>query len=143
MHRLMRGPAIVVATVAMAGGLVGCGSTGIDPELDDIVGRWVWMRSEGGIVPGVRTPESTGQTGAVHFGVDGVAAFYTDGEVLWGAPYQVGIGREGTQFEGRTVVRYVQDAGDAEQGLELTGNTLLLDEGCCDRYVHTYVRDES
>lgn len=142
MERLMRGPAIVVATVVMAAGMVGCGSVGIEPDVEDIVGGWVWVQSEGGVVPEVRTPEGTGQTGAVHFGADGVVAFYTDGEVLWSAPYQVGIGGEGTQFEGRTVVRYVRDAGDAEQGLELTGPTLLLDEGCCDRFVHTYVRDE-
>lgn len=119
--------------------LSGCSSSTSLGE-GEIVGRWVWLSSTGGIAGTTRSPASEGYSGVLRFAVDGTAEWRIDGELRWSTTWTLGVAPEGHPLAGETVVRYGQPVvGWEQQAVRFPGpGRLTLVDPCCDGFVHEY-----
>lgn len=130
--------ACAIAT-ACSSGVVVLVEDGDPVAEDDIVGRWSWVRSTGGIAGTIRTPETEGFTGVLRFEVDGTVEWRVDGELRWSTTWMLARAPEGSPLAGKQVVRYGEPVvGWDEQAVRLDGTRLVLTDPCCDGFVHEY-----
>lgn len=115
-------------------------STGPQPDLE---GRWIWVKSEGGLMPYDRTPASEGYTLALIFDATGRVRLIQDGTPVGETSYEVTAGDPGGSLAGAPVVRYGEPLlGFPEQAYQfVTRDSLLLADGCCDGFTWHFVRD--
>jgi len=111
-------------------------------ESGDIVGRWEWVRSTGGIAGTTRTPATEGYEGSLRFEADGTVEWREDGELQWSTTWDllnVGSG----PLADRKVIAYGDPVfGWDEQAVEIRRDGhLILTDPCCDGFEHEYVRD--
>ncbi len=128
--------------VAVAGVGAGCAAESLTGPAADLVGAWEWVESEGGIAGGTRTPESEGIERIVTFRSDGNVRVMENGALTAETTWEVAIALAGTSHAGRPIIRYGAPAlGFEEQAYVFQGaDTLVLDDGCCDGFVSSYVR---
>lgn len=124
--------------------VVGC-SQSTSPEFDALNGRWSWVDSVGGIAGMTITPASAGYTMTVEFiGVGSSQArlrVLRDG-ALFGETTVERTGAAGGQSGELNYANAV--LGFAQQEFTITnGNTLVLEDGCCDGFSYRFQREGS
>ncbi len=114
-----------------------------DPSLSKLFGSWEWLGSSGGFSGGSKTPASEGYNETLEFNSNGIYKSYRNGkkEDKWKIEIVADNDRPGNfiiKYSGTGVFnRGIQ----RKQEVSFRGNdTLYLDDGCCDRYGHLYVR---
>lgn len=129
-----------VLAVAIAG--PGCTTSSITGLSGDLVGSWEWIQSEGGIFPQVRTPETEGIEREVTFLSTGIVRVFENGVQVVETTWETAVAPQGAPHSGKAIIRYGQPAlGFEEQAFAFpSSDTLVLDDGCCDAFVHTYHR---
>ena len=112
--------------------LLGCSSL-VEPPPDSLFGVWEWVRAEGGIAGGIRTPETDGFTlqlritrpDRIQLERDGVAEVVTRFELIPSSPPRL---------------RYDEPIlGHEEQTLTLSEGGLILTDPCCDGFAYTWL----
>jgi hypothetical protein len=116
-----------------------------------LTGTWQWISSSGGKMGHTLTPEDTSYRISVQFQADSTFTFYKDGLMLVRGRFDV------TQDKQIVVVSYnIEERSDAtsvfswasrgappQHTIQFNDNgTIILDEGCCDRYRHTLKQAE-
>ncbi|NNE69186.1 MAG: hypothetical protein HKN29_02355 [Rhodothermales bacterium] len=145
MHRL---PYAIAALV-----LMGCATsqpavTVSNPSLE---GTWTWVESSGGKMGNRLTPKSEGYSLSATFGTNGRFVIRRDGTGWVTGRFEF----EATPTDSTVTYRLDQNPSDRtvlswtgigrppRHLLSLEGErTLVLDEGCCDRYRHVFRRDQ-
>lgn len=133
-----------IASVRRSAGLLGlvfvvaaC-STGLDPEIEDLVGEWDWVESSGGIAGLTLTPASTGETMTLRFTESGVVELSRDGAVTSTSDYTVSTAEDG---KSRTVAYTASPFGFPSQTLGFDGeDVMVLSDPCCDGFTYRWVR---
>jgi hypothetical protein len=126
--------------------LIGFGNcntgTPVASEISQLHGSWKWLQSVGGFAGETRTPESTGHTVSIVFGVDGKAQFYQDGIAQIRYPYIVTNEKPYPDAKDIYFVEFLgAPAPSNKQMISYKGvDTLLLADLCIDCYQHTYAR---
>ena len=130
-------------TVAMAAAwMMACSGNPTAVEIDRLEGSWAWESASGGIAGRTVTPATQGYTMEVRFLAGGKAELYRNDTLTTSANFRLDLGEKGGSFVGRDVVRFDQSllGGWEEMGVELTGSSLLLVDGCCDGYAYSFHR---
>lgn len=145
MHRLI----YVLAAVV----LVACASPqpAVIEEPANVEGTWSWVESAGGKMGRQLTTKSEGYTLSITFGANGRFVVRRDGESWTTGRYTMTGGAPDSTIsydldrdpEGRTVLSWTGLGDPPRHTISLGGSrTLILDEGCCDRYRHEFRRDQ-
>lgn len=145
MHRLI----YVLAAVVLAA----CASPQpvIIEEPANVEGTWVWVQSAGGKMGRQLTPKSEGYTLSMTFGANGRFVVRRAGEGWTTGRFTISTGAPDSTMsyeldrspEGRTVMSWTGLGDPPRHTISLGGSrTLILDEGCCDRYRHEFRRDQ-
>lgn len=139
-----RNPLVVLLLLTAGLGVPACSSSAVGPEID-IEGRWIWVKSEGGLLPADRTPESEGYGLTLVFGSTGTVRLLQDGTLVGETTYEVTVGAPTGALEGAPVIRYGEPLlGFQEQAYQfVTRHTLLLADGCCDGFTYHFLREEA
>jgi hypothetical protein len=133
--------------------LAGCVSSAPAPpsEPSGVEGTWTWTETYGGKMGKTLSPKSEGYTLTATFGANGRFVIRRDRDPWVSGTY--GLSAEGDA----TSIQYELDATpEARTVLSWTGlgqpprhtvtqvgtDSLVLDEGCCDRYRHSFRRSE-
>lgn len=119
-----------------------CAASQLTGPSEDLPGSWEWVRSEGGIAGGTRTPASEGFTMRLEFDADGTVELFRDGQRVGATTWSVAIGDESSSHGAVPVVRYADALlGFPEQAVRFTTrDTLVLVDACCDGFAYTFVR---
>ncbi|MDT0689900.1 hypothetical protein RM549_08890 [Salegentibacter sp. F188] len=105
-----------------------------DPEL---IGRWIWEGSSGGIAGITETPESTGDNRELDISADSIKS-YLNGTLNFQTAYSTET-RESVIFnEPREMV--IQENG-FRQIIEFSGGKLILIGDCYDCYISEYIKE--
>jgi hypothetical protein len=133
--------------------LAACTSTSrqTEPAEDaSLVGSWTWIETSGGKMGQVRNPRTEGYGMVASFRSDGSFDFTRDGLVWASGRFETADSTSGPE------VRYALDTEPSLQtviswsGLGTPprhqirfddSGALVLDEGCCDRFMHIFQRD--
>jgi hypothetical protein len=116
--------------------VAGCRSASLEPGIDRLSGAWRWVESTGGIAGMRVTPESVNYTAALRFtgsqvtilrndSVKGTATFTLRGDSVTYQP---------------ALPIFVYGGGIESQRLAMSGDTLVLNDPCCDMFTHMFVR---
>lgn len=131
-------------TMALVMAIAGPGCTGssIAGFSEDLVGTWEWVQSEGGIFHQIRTPETEGIVREVTFLSTGIVRVEENGVLVVETTWETAVAPQGTSHAGKPIVRYGQPTiGFEEQAFSFpAADSLVLDDGCCDAFVHTFHR---
>lgn len=129
-----------LATAAVL--LAGCKGSPTAVDLDRLEGRWGWTAATGGFAGHTITPATQGYTMEVRFFEDGRAEVYRSDVLQNATTFVPGVGKEGGSFPGRAVLRFAEPllGGWDEMGIELSGDNLVLADGCCDGYAYAFQR---
>lgn len=90
-------------------------------------GKWNWIESSGGFAGITYTPESTGEKIIIEFTSGSEYREYRNGELRLEDNYRI----HGDTVIFKSILRKTYN---------IKGNMLILDEGCCDLFVHKYKR---
>jgi hypothetical protein len=108
---------------------------------DELEGIWSWVSTSGGLQGQTFTPASTGKRFALQFTSGGEVVVERNDSIVQRTAFDV-VPASGNDTRKR--VEYgapLQLLSSADEHLiTLRGDTLELDEGCCDRYAHVFVR---
>ncbi|NNF04832.1 MAG: hypothetical protein HKN17_10235 [Rhodothermales bacterium] len=112
--------------------------SGVRPTDIAYLGTWDWLESCGGIAYMCSTPESAGYDERLHLSPRGSYIMCRDEETAEEGRYLI------EQRDDRNLVHFVNRDLDTLRSLflhQVSADTLVLDEGCCDRFAHLYARD--
>lgn len=104
---------------------------------DGYVGQWDWASSCGGIGGWCITPETAGYAARLVFGRTGDFEVLADDTLRAAGTFSI------TKEDSRPVIHYDVARGEWSDRHWISlngGDTLELDDGCCDMYVHRFVR---
>lgn len=105
--------------------------------IDGYVGQWDWKSSCGGIGGWCFTPETAGYAFRLDFSQTGEFEALVDDTLRAAGTFSI------TKEDSRSVILYGVSLGEwsDRHWISLNGvDTLELDDGCCDMYVHRFVR---
>ena len=114
-----------------------------------IHGTWTWVQSEGGKTGQARTPETEAYTLTATFAADGRFRFDRQDSLMTAGTYTFASAKEETsltyQFaerpSGPSIISWATTDSTITHTLTFPEpDRLVLDEGCCDRYRHTFTR---
>ena len=120
----------------------GAPATRQTPTASQLVGTWDLVRGCGGITGGCRTPDALHEPSRYVFRADGIVEAYRGGKLAFTANYQLVPPRSGNP-DGRSVLLIGLGPAVDPRPLLVSfpdADTLLLDEGCCDRFSFEYRR---
>ncbi len=133
--------------------LAGCRSSAPAPVTapSGVEGSWVWTESSGGKMGRTLTPKSEGYTLTVTFGTNGRFVLRRDRDPWVSGTYVLETEGEATTIRygldalppSRTVISWTGLGQPPRHTVvQDTDGALVLDEGCCDRYRHSFRRSE-
>jgi hypothetical protein len=123
--------------VALSVLLAACRSAGTEPTQELLGGEWEWVGSSGGIAGRSVTPASEGYTVRFAFSGNQLNIFRND-SLRTTALFTV-RGDEVTYQPSISVFGF--DGGiDTQTLVDLPGDTIMLNDPCCDRFSHRFVR---
>ena len=133
--------------LALAAPVVACSrstepATRQAPTVNALVGTWELVRGCGGIVGECRTPDALNEPSRYVFRGDGIVEAYRDGKRDFTTNYQL-IPPRADDPNGRTVLLIGLGPTVDPRPLYVSfpsADTLILDEGCCDRFAFEYRR---
>lgn len=117
---------------------------------EQMTGAWRWVESTGGLAGSRFTPADQGYSVGLVFAKDGVVEIRRDGELVQRVGFDVRRLPPESSETGIGVVRYGRpfdafpfDPAVEEHIVQLDrGERLILNDGCCDRYMHVFERSE-
>jgi hypothetical protein len=104
----------------------------------DILGNWTWVKSSGGIMGRTDTPASSKFAQKYVFGKDLSYDLQRDGLSIDKGTYKLQHIFESPS--GKLTQKITFSRTNEGFVYTLKNDTLRIDEGCCDRFVHTYTR---
>ena len=117
--------------------LTACRSAGTEPSHDLLNGDFEWVGSSGGIAGRSVTPASEGYTVRFRFSGNQVNVLRNDS--LKATALFTVRGDEVTYQPAVSVFGF--DSGiDTQTVVDLPGDTIMLNDPCCDRFSHRFVR---
>ncbi len=124
---------------AFIGILSSCSKDEATPIKTEIIGKWNWVQSSGGIGGDTSTPETTGNQITIEF-TESVYKKYINGNLDTEMPYKVETGNSIWKEEKTDIIIYEDDW---KQSIELKNNKLILSDECFDCYQNEYIRKEN
>ena len=118
------------------------GEPSSDPVRAALLGSWTFVRGCGGLDGGCRQPADFSEPTRYRFRPDDTVEAYAGTSLLYRTRFTITPGAApGTGDERPTLhIGAVETADPRPLRISFAGDTLLLDEGCCDRYTFAYVR---
>lgn len=107
------------------------------PGPQELLTRWNWQQSSGGIAGGTQTPASTGQTRAIEFDNAGNVRYYTNGQLTRTATYTL---QTGTSIRTNQPTDLIVYSSGLRQSYRLQGQQLLLWDEVYDGFSSEYQR---
>lgn len=112
-----------------------------------LVGKWEWIESSGGITGGIMTPKSEGYTIQSEFTKKGIYRSYKDGLLNLQMKYKVVLIKSVLSGAESYMVHYQNVKGQnlsmVNDSFEFRGkDTLILKEECHDCYTRIFVRSK-
>jgi hypothetical protein len=117
--------------------LIGCSQDDKINIKSQLLGKWKWVESSGGIDGRTETPESTGTAVTIEFTVSSMRKF-VNGHLESEVDYEIISGPSIRTIEDTELIVY---ENGIEQSVELNGNYLVLYEDCYDCFQHNYIKD--
>lgn len=109
-----------------------------DPQFaSEIIGRWIWIESTGGIDGRTETPVSTGNQITIEFSADSYKK-YVNGNLNVQMTYKLEIGESFRLTEKTDLIIY---ENGWKQSIELCGNKLILYDECTDCFKNEYIKE--
>jgi len=155
----MKLPSIVFLIVCIAVGLAACATPRPNGAVADqrqpdstaapLWGTWTWETSAGGKTGKPVTPQSEGYTLTLSFGPDGTFRFERENALVMQGTYAYRAAKGGNPLTyllgqaptGRSIVSWATTDSSVTHTVTFPSpNRVMLDEGCCDRYRHTFSR---
>lgn len=120
-------------------GLFSFCSKNVDSQtLDNLIGKWEWVKSSGGIAGVTKTPENTSSEIMVEFTTEKFIKFM-NGDTIQEISYKIEIGKSIRKTEDTNLIIYEDGR---IQSYEINGSTLLLFDECYDCFQNEYIREE-
>jgi len=116
---------------------LGCGDS-LAEAGQELVGSWNWVESSGGIAGITMTPESTGGTMMLRFHPEGMVELVQNDAVERSVAFTTTATKEASTWE--ILYEAPLFGGFESQTAALTGDTLILADGCCDGFVYRFER---
>lgn len=101
---------------------------------ETIIGTWRWTKSFGGIAGVTYTPASTGDQREIIFTSDSVYRYYYNDTLKAECKYGI------IQTADEKIINYECSQPKRQYYSFESNNILMLDDGCCDQFVHWYER---
>jgi len=133
---MRRFPAIVLLIFISSS----CTKTGVQTLQHDIYGTWVLKQYSGGLAGGTYTP--TGISTFTFQQNNNYSSAYNDSITEKGT---FNIAKAGTPnyYFSETLLKLLPSAGgEITYGIVISHDSLFLDQGCCDQFTYTYVKQK-
>jgi hypothetical protein len=117
--------------------VAGCRSASLEPGIDRLAGTWRWIASSGGIAGITVTPASVNYTAQIRFNGSHVTVLRND-SVKASTTFTI-RGDSMISYQSALPV-FVYGGGVDAQRLSMSGDTLVLNDPCCDLFSHLFVR---
>lgn len=116
--------------------VTGCRSASLEPGIDRLAGTWRWIESTGGIAGMKVTPASVNYTAQLRFAGSQVTVLRND-SVKGSTTFR--LHGDSISYQSALPV-FVYGGGMESQRLAMSGDTLVLNDPCCDLFTHMFVR---
>ena len=117
--------------------LIGCTQEGDINLSSQLVGKWNWIESSGGIDGRTETPESTGNAVTIEITRTTIKTFI-NGNLESEVNYDIQSGSSIRTTEKTELIVY---ENGTTHSVVLEGNSLVLFEECYDCFQHNYLKD--
>lgn len=117
--------------------LAACRSAGTEPAQEALSGTWEWVGSSGGIAGRSVTPASEGYTVRFSFSGNQLSIFRNDS---LRATAQFTVRDDEVTYQPSISVFGFDGGIDTQTFVDLPGDTIMLNDPCCDRFSHRFVR---
>ncbi len=117
--------------------LIGCSQKDIINQNSQLIGKWKWVESSGGIDGRTETPESTGNAVIIEFTVSTMRKF-VNGNLESEVNYKIYLGPSIRTIHNTDLIVY---KNGTKQSMELNGNSLILFDECYDCFQHNYLKE--
>jgi hypothetical protein len=117
--------------------LIGCKQKDNNELKSQLLGKWKWVESSGGIDGRTETPESTGYDVTIEFTFSTMQKI-VNGNLESEINYQIKSGSSIRTTQNTDLIVY---ENGTKQSVELNGNFLVLFEECYDCFQHNYVKE--
>ena len=116
--------------------LIGCSQDDNKNLGSQLIGKWKWVESSGGIDGRTETPESTGNAVTIEFTISTLKKF-VNGNLESEINYEIQSGPSITTTHNTDLIVY---ENGIKQSVELNENYLVLFEECYDCFQHNYLK---
>lgn len=116
--------------------LTSCSSDVVMPQ-DELVGKWKWIQSSGGIDGRTETPETEGYEQSIEFTSKSIKR-YRDGQLLTENTYTIILDNSILSQEKVEIIVY---ENEWKQSYSTDGNFLYLVDECLDCFASKYSRE--
>lgn len=117
--------------------LIGCSQEDIINQNSQLIGKWKWVESSGGIDGRTETPESTGNAVIIEFTVSTMRKFVNE-NLESEINYKIYLGPSIRTIQNTDLIVY---KNGTKQSMELNGNSLILFDECYDCFQHNYLKE--
>ena len=108
-----------------------------DPQISsEIMGKWTWIKSSGGIGSITETPATTGNKITIEFSSEKYTK-YINGIVNLVMTYKIETGSSIRMAENTDLIIY---ENEWKQSIKLSGNKLILYDECYDGFQNEYIK---
>ena len=115
---------------------IGCSQDDNTNLSSQLIGKWKWVESSGGIDGRTETPESTGKAVIIEFTVSTMRKF-VNGNLESGVNYEIQSGPSIRTIHNTDLIVY---ENGLKQSVELNENFLVLFDECYDCFQHNYFK---
>jgi hypothetical protein len=116
--------------------LIGCSNSNNSELKSQLIGKWKWIESSGGIDGRTETPESTGNAVTIEFTHTTIKTF-VNGNLESEVNYEIQSGSSIRTTEKTDLIVY---ENRTIQSVLIEGNSLVLFEECYDCFQHNYLK---
>lgn len=116
---------------------INCSSEDENNINEQIIGKWKWVESSGGIQGGTHTPQTTGENRNIEITSDKIK-YYTNGILTSEFNYNLQKGESIRANEQTDLMIY---ENDRIQSIILNESKLILHDECFDCYQNEYIKD--
>ncbi len=115
---------------------MGCSSSDNSELKSQLIGKWKWIESSGGIDGRTVTPESTGNAVTIEF-TRTIMKTFVNGNLESEINYEIQVGRSIRTTQKTDLIVF---ENGTIQSVLLAGNSLVLFEECYDCFQHNYLK---